>query len=148
MEKEIKRPRADRREILRLNEKFDKLMEKYTDARALYGDTEKTADILEYADRAWKKFAHNHNKNRKNRLRADPGALMKEVENRIKQDAISDKAAKEREERAKYDRWVAKVTMRYPRLMWRWNIIAKFKKSYVKEKYEKCNGKSPKGAWL
>lgn len=150
MEKEIsqKQPRADRREMLRLNEQFDKMLDACIHEIAIHGDTESVSTFITSMKYQWRDFATKHNNYKKNRLHADPAALHKQLEQYQKNLAKQNEAAKVRKNKAAYDRWIAKVTMRYPRLMWRWQLINRVKKTdYVKEKYEEFQGKSPKGYW-
>jgi hypothetical protein len=140
MEKEIKRPRADKREILRVNLKFAGLFDPCMHQMALYGDTDKVAEFIGDKDRQWKQFCYNHNKNRKNRLTIDPDALLKELDTQMENSKKAAEVLAKEEAKAAYDRWVAKETMRHPRRMWWWNQIAKVRKNYVEEKYAKLKG--------
>lgn len=146
MEKEIKRPRADRREIVALNAKFDSLLDPVLYEKALHGDTEEVANMLERANGQWQKFTYNHNKNKKNKLHADPGALLREVKTQMDNGRKAAEVKKTQEEKAAYDRWIAKTTLRLPRLMWRWKLIEKIKPGYINYQYEKLQGKSPRRA--
>lgn len=147
MDKEIKYNRSDKREILKLNAKFDELAGAFLQKRAIHGYTPIVEDYISLCDRAWRVYAHKHNKNPKNKIKAAPAALrnhLHEIDNNEKK--LQETRAKIKE-KADFDRWVTKVTMRYPRLMWRWNLIGKLKKDYVKSKYKEFQGESPKQTW-
>lgn len=144
MDKEIKYNRKDRREILKLNKKFDSLLDRYTHEKALKGQTDGVDALVTDLNDEWKSFVINHNNNKKNHIQADMGSFIKQVDEITANDVKLAEAKRAADEKARYDRWVAKCTLKYPNLMRRWNLIGKIKKDYVKKKYEQLEGKSPR----
>ena len=141
--------RTQRREIERMNEKLDTLLEKYLHIRARLGECKELKDYWFILDRSWRNYCDSHNSKPKHQIKADPEAFHQQLRAREKMEIVIRDEQEKQRELANYLGWVRKVEMRFPKLLWRWRMINYLtKKSYVRSKWEKFQGESPRGSWL
>ena len=151
----VKYSRSQRRDIERINEVFEPLMNKFAYTRALKGDTEEVADLMTNLNAKWRNFCVKHNKQRGNPMKADPEAFMEQINSTIKIEDVTKQYIDLRWDDNRYKRWTFKMELRYPWTFHKMrtvskakNIFNKEKVDYVRQEYEKLQGKSPGGTWF
>lgn len=148
-EKKPQYNRAQRRELEKINERFGTIMDQYLHYRALYGNTLLVKDYRIACDSKWRDFCAKHNASGKRRMKADEEAFHNALNSKFQIEKAAAIGRKKQQEDQAYARWLRKVTLIFPKLMWKWKLINKFtRKDYVKAKYEKYEGQSPRGYWL
>jgi len=130
-----------------MEEQFTLLMNKYLHAKAKYGSDAKYVKMD--CEQRWRVFCSRHNDNRKNSLRADPEAFKRQLDaDKTIDGSITKQYLLDRESRM-FEDWVKKMQQYYPKRMWSIRLINRLmKKDYVKARWEKLQGKSPRGAWI
>lgn len=146
--KERKYNRTERREMSRMNEKFDELIDQYTETAAKYGESDLLIGLKYNLDSQWRVFCKKHNSQLKSRMKADVEAFIRQIR---AQEEIEKKVAEQVRAQymtVSYDGWISKMKQYFPWTLRRIKFITYFKKSYVKDQWEKFQGKSPRGTWL
>ena len=154
MKKEQKYSRPQRKEMAKLNEKFDSLLAIYYCDGPKYSPKAKEKLIHELNE-AWVKFCSIHNAKKNTLMNADPAALMRQIESGRKLSQELCRASLIEWEGKKYTEWLSKMDQHYPVLLKRMkftnsvrNLFKKGNTDHVKEKFQELKGKSPKGTWL
>lgn len=141
--------RGQRREIERMNDRLDGLLERYLHTRTRLGDCKELKDLWSALDRSWRSYCASHNDRPKHQIKADPEAFYRQLEGREKMEIIIRDELKKQQELAEYEDWQLKMEMCFPKLLWKWRMINYLtKKDYVRSKWEKFQGESPRGSWL
>ena len=142
---EPKYTRAQRRELIKLSDQFEDLMEDYLHTRAMFGDASDRYVIL---NKKWQAICQKHNSQKRHQINADPKAFARQVDEKEKLEKVMQAQMEKAMEKRAYEDWMKKVEMRFPFLWYRWSILNKMLKyDYVKKRYEKFQGKSPRGEW-
>lgn len=149
--KEIQRPepsRKDRKLQEQVSNIWEELEIKYLEARALYGEGEQTARVLEICDIKWKRYVIKFNKKYGKQLKAD--AFIESLNSSYEMEKAMLNSYKNTIQAHKFDRWL-NIQKEYNWWSWLYNILDWLtfnlsKKSYWKKRYEKVQARSSRRA--